>query len=59
MRSANMDVRQERQVLIGLRAELVQALCEPSREEREAWFAWYNLGLWFVREGRDKRVWNG
>ncbi len=50
-----MDIRQERQVLIGLRAELTQALREPTREECEAWFAWYNLGVWFVANGRDRK----
>jgi hypothetical protein len=54
-----MDVRQERIVLIGLRAELMQALREPTIEECREWFAWYNLGVWFVREGRDKKVWQG
>jgi hypothetical protein len=28
-------------------------------EKCEAWFAWYNLGVWFVKEGRDKKVWQG
>jgi hypothetical protein len=25
----------------------------------EAWFEWYNLGVWFVREGHDRKVWQG
>jgi hypothetical protein len=51
-----MTREQEQSVLEGLEAELWPI---ASDEECRAYIRYRNLSLWFVSEGRDRRVWQG